>query len=78
MIVMQIKNKLTILTSLISAILAIVSMAVLKSTMGLVVATLIASLIGFAIEDTLVKKGHTKGFWLKRIKPKASRKVISR
>ena len=62
MIMMQIKNKLTIL----------------KSTMGLVVATLIASLAGFIIEDTLVKKGKEKGFWLKRIKPKASRKVISK
>lgn len=78
MIMMQIKNKLTILISFFSAVLAIISMTILKSTMGLIVATLIASLAGFIIEDTLVKKGKEKGFWLKRIKPKASRKVISK
>ena len=66
------------MVSFFSAVLAIISMTILKSTMGLVVATLIASLAGFIIEDTLVKKGKEKGFWLKRIKPKASRKVISK
>ncbi|GKS82431.1 branched-chain amino acid ABC transporter [Ligilactobacillus pabuli] len=78
MIVMQIKNKLTILISILSGIVAVLTMVWLKSTMGLVVATLIASLIGFALEDQLVKKGKTKGFWLKKIKPNAGRKEISK
>ena len=47
--------------------------------MGLIVATLLASFIGFMIEHNIVKKGEAKGnFWLKKIKPKASRKVISK
>ena len=77
MIVMQIKNVLTIFISLLSAVLAIIAMVLIKSTMGLVVATLLASLVGFMVEDYLVKHGHEKGFLLKKIKPKASRKVIS-
>lgn len=78
MIVMQIKNKLTILISILSGIVAVFSMVWLKSTMGLVVATLIASLIGFALEDYFVKKGKNRGFWLKKMKPNAGRKEISK
>lgn len=78
MIVMQIKNVLTILISLLSACLAVIALVTIKSTMGLVVATLIASLVGFFIEDQLVKHGHGKGFLLKKIKPKSTRKVISK
>lgn len=79
MIVMQIRNKLTILVSFISGVIAIVALVTLKSTMGLIVATLLASFIGFMIEHNIVKKGEAKGnFWLKKIKPKASRKVISK
>ena len=74
MIVMQIRNKLTILVSFISGVIAIVALVTLKSTMGLIVATLLASFIGFMIEHNIVKKGEAKGnFWLKKIKPKASR-----
>ncbi len=78
MIVMQIKNVLTIFISLLSAVLAIIAMVLIKSTMGLVVATLLASLVGFMVEDYLVKHGHEKGFLLKRSSLKASRKVISK
>lgn len=78
MIVMQYKNNLTILVSIISGICAIIFMSLLKSTMGLVVATLIASLIGFYLEDRLRKNGRKKGFWLKTLKPKASRKVVTK
>lgn len=69
MIVMQIRNKLTILISAFSAVLAIIFMCLLKSTMGLVIATIIASLTGFAIENYLRKHGREKGFLLKNIKP---------
>jgi 4-azaleucine resistance transporter AzlC len=78
MVIMQVKNKLTIVISLIAGCLAAFFMVVLKGTMGLVVATLLASLVGFAIEDYLVRHGKTNNFWLRRIKPAASRKVISR
>jgi 4-azaleucine resistance transporter AzlC len=78
MIVMQVANRLTILVSFVAGILAIIFMGLLKSTMGLVVSTIIASLFGFAIEDYLVKHGYQKGFLLHKIKPKASRKVISK
>ena len=61
MIVMQIRNKLTILVSFISGVIAIVALVTLKSTMGLIVATLLASFIGFMIEHNIVKKGEAKG-----------------
>src|SRR5699024_9008109 len=60
MIVMQIRNKLTILVSFISGVIAIVALVTLKSTMGLIVATLLASFIGFMIEHNIVKKGEAK------------------
>lgn len=78
MIVMQVANRLTILVSFFAGILAIIFMGLLKSTMGLVVSTIIASLFGFAMEDYLVKHGHQRGILLHKIKPKASRKVISK
>lgn len=78
MIVMQIANRLTIFISFVAGCLAIISMVLLKSTMGLVVSTLLASLLGFVVEDYLVKHGKKKGFWLRKIKPKASRQVISK
>ncbi|WP_057737793.1 AzlC family ABC transporter permease [Liquorilactobacillus uvarum] len=78
MIVMQVANKLTIVVSFVAAVFAIISMVVLKSTMGLVVSTLLASFVGFVTEDYLVKRGKKRGFLLKKIKPKASRSVISK
>ncbi len=78
MIVMQVKNKLSILVSIIAGMIAVLTMVWLKSTMGLVVATVIASLIGFGLEDYLVKKGKRRGFLLKKIKPNAGRKEISK
>lgn len=78
MVVMQIKNKLTVVISIISGCLAAFFIVVLKGTMGLVVATLIASLVGFVIEDYLVKHQKNNSSWLRRIKPAASRNVISK
>ena len=69
MVVMQIRNKLTIIISVVAGVLSIVFMCLLKSTMGLVVATLIASLIGFFVENYLREHGKEKGFLLKNIKP---------
>lgn len=78
MIVMQLGNRLTIFISVFAGCLAAFFMVLLKSTMGLVVSTVIASLAGFMLEDYLVKHGKQRGFWLRKIKPKASRKVISK
>ena len=78
MVVMQIKNRLTILISLIAGCLAAIFIVLLKGTMGLVVATLLASLVGFIIEDYLVKHNRANSSWLRRIKPAASRSVISK
>lgn len=62
MIVMQLKNYLTVAISVVSAVLAIIAMGMLHSTMGLVVATLLASLLGFMIEDHLTKSGKERSF----------------
>lgn len=75
MIVMQLKNRLTILISFVSACFAIIAMCLLKSTMGLIVATLAASLIGFAMEDYLVKHGRERGYLLSKIKRRKKRPV---
>lgn len=75
MIVMQLKNRLTILISFVSACFAIIAMCLLKSTMGLIVATLAASLIGFAMEDYLVKQGRERGYLLSKIKRRKKRPV---
>lgn len=77
MIVMQLKNYLTIIISILSGILAIIFMSLFQSTMGLVVATLLASFVGFIIEHEIVKKGKRNKL-LNTIKPKASRHTISR
>lgn len=68
MIAMQLKNWMTVLISVIAGIFAVIFMLIFKSTMGLIVATLAASLVGFALEDYLVKHGKAKGFLLSRIK----------
>lgn len=74
MIMMQVKNYLTIVIAVLSGIFAIIAMGILQSTMGLVVATLLASLIGFYVEDRLRKADRLHSFWLRRIKPGPSRK----
>lgn len=79
MIVMQLRNRLTLLISLLAGVLAIVALVIMKSTMGLIVATLLASFVGFMIEEKLTKKGTDfSSPWLKRHKPKASKKVVTK
>ncbi|NLR12192.1 branched-chain amino acid ABC transporter permease [Lactobacillus sp. ZJLC3-7] len=73
MIVMQIKNRLTIVICLISGVLAAVCMMLTKSTLGLVISTIIASLIGFALEATLRKK-LPDSHWLWRLRSPGSKK----
>jgi len=73
MIVMQIKNRLTIVICLISGVLAAVCMMLTKSTLGLVISTIIASLIGFGLEATLRKK-LPDSHWLWRLRSPGSKK----
>lgn len=73
MIVMQIKNRLTIVICLISGVLAAVCMMATKSTLGLVISTLIASLIGFLLESTLRKK-LPDSHWLWKLRSPGAKK----
>ncbi len=62
MIIMQVKNRLTILVGLIAAVLAVFFLVLTKSTLGLVISTLISSFIGFALEHYLRKKKPNSRF----------------
>ncbi len=73
MIVMQIKNRLTIVICLISGVLAAVCMMATKSTLGLVISTLIASLIGFLLESTL-RKRLPDSHWLWKLRSPGAKK----
>lgn len=53
MFVMQVKNKLLLVTGLFSGALAVVFMLLLKNTFGLILATVIASLVGFFIDKKI-------------------------
>lgn len=56
MIIMQVKSRLTIFVGIIAAALAAFFLVLTKSTLGLVISTLIASFIGFALEHYLKTK----------------------
>ena len=59
MIVMQVKSRLSFLICILSGVLAAIFMIMTKSTLGLVVSTLLASFIGFITEELLVKHRPT-------------------
>jgi len=75
MIVMQLKSHLTVLICLVSAVLAAFFMIVTKSTLGLVIATIVASLIGFGLEELLQKK-MPNSHWLRRMHSPGSKKSV--
>ncbi|KRN66934.1 hypothetical protein IV80_GL001024 [Pediococcus cellicola] len=56
MIVMQIKTRLILLISVIAGVLATFFMLLTKSTLGLVISTLVASFLGFMIESYVSKR----------------------
>lgn len=79
MVVMQVRNHLTLLICLLSAVLAVFFLVLTKSTLGIVIATLIASFIGFLIENTVRK--HSKDpdsnwFLTKLFRPMATRITV--
>ncbi|AMV69474.1 branched-chain amino acid transport protein [Pediococcus damnosus] len=56
MIVMQLKTRLILLISVVAGVLSAVFMMLTKSTLGLVISTLIASFLGFMIEGYVKKR----------------------
>ncbi|WP_267202375.1 AzlC family ABC transporter permease [Limosilactobacillus kribbianus] len=79
MIVMQVQSHLTLLICLLSAVLAVCFLVLTKNTLGIVIATLIASFIGFMIENAVRK--HSKNpeenwFLTKVFRPIATRTTI--
>ncbi|WP_395320492.1 AzlC family ABC transporter permease [Fructilactobacillus frigidiflavus] len=71
MIVMQVKSYLKILIAFVAAGLAIFFLTLTKSTLGLVCSTLVASFIGFLIDNYLRRrwmKTHHKSRWIKMFK----------
>lgn len=79
MIVMQVRSHLTLLICLLSAVLAVVFLVLTKSTLGIVIATLIASFVGFLIENTVRKhSAHPEANWFlsKLFRPISTRTTV--
>lgn len=79
MIVMQVQNHLTLLISLLSAVLAVCFMVWTKSILGVVLATLAASFTGFLIENTVRRhsaKPDENWFLSKLFRPKITRTTL--
>ena len=79
MIVMQVRNHLSLLISLVSAVLAVIFLSLTKSTLGIIIATLIASFIGFMIENTVRQRSDhpTMPGSCANFRPASSRDTIS-
>lgn len=79
MIVMQVQNHLTFLISLLSAVLAVCFMVWTHSIIGVIIATLIASFVGFLIENTVRQhssKPEENWFLTKIFRPKITRTTV--
>ncbi|MEY8441878.1 AzlC family ABC transporter permease [Lactobacillaceae bacterium 24-114] len=79
MIVVQVRSHLTLLISLLSAGLAVVFLVLTKNTLGIVLATLVASFVGFLIENTVRKysKNPDENWFLSKLfRPKATRITV--
>lgn len=79
MIVMQVQSHLTLLISILSAVLAVVFMVLTKSIIGVIIATLIASFVGFLIENTIRRRSkHPESNWFltKLFRPKITRTTV--
>lgn len=79
MIVMQARNRLTLLIGILSAGFSLIFLTALKSTLGIIVATLLASLIGFGIENRVRHYAkHPNQTWIlgKLFRPLATRRTV--
>lgn len=79
MIVMQVRNHLTLIIALLSAVLSVIFLTLLKSTIGIVVATLLASFTGFLIENQVRKRAkHPNHTWIlgRMMRPEKTRDTV--
>lgn len=79
MIVMQVQSHLTLLISILSAVLAVIFMVLTKSIIGVIIATLLASFTGFLIENTVRRRSnHPESNWFltKLFRPKITRTTV--
>jgi 4-azaleucine resistance transporter AzlC len=79
MIVMQVQSNLTFLMALLSAVLSLVFLTWTKSTLGIVLATVLASLCGFYIESRVRKHSADPNHTLllrKFVRPENTRDTI--
>ena len=67
MVTMQIKRRILFIPVIISAILSITIVVALKSTLGLIIATLLAATAGYMLEK-IIKKRNVKSPMLSKIK----------
>lgn len=74
MIVMQLKEWLLIVICILSGFLAVFFLVLTKSTLGLVISTIVSSLIGFAIEAQ-IRKHNPKSRWIHPMKNPAGAPV---
>ena len=76
---MQMRSHLTLIICLLSAVLAVFFMVITHSIIGVVIATLIASFIGFLIENAVrkhSKKPDDNWFLSKLFRPRATRITV--
>lgn len=79
MLVMQVQNHLTLLVCLLASVLGVYFLVLTKNTIGLIIATLIASFVGFAIENTVRKHSKHPGsnwFLSKLFRPKITKTTL--
>lgn len=79
MIVMQLRSHLALLICLLSAVLSVIFLVLTKNTLGIVIATLISSFVGFLIENTVrehSKQPKNNWFLTKLFRPRATRITI--
>ena len=79
LIVMQVQNHLTLVIGILAAVLGVYFQALTKSTLGIIIATLIASFVGFLIENTVrhhSKHPNSNWFLTKMFRPKITKTTI--
>lgn len=79
MIVMQVQNHLTLVIGILAVVLGVYFQALTKSTLGIIIATLIASFVGFLIENTVrhhSKHPNSNWFLTKMFRPKITKTTI--
>lgn len=79
MIVMQVQNHLSLVIGLLASVLGVYFLALTRSTLGLIIATLAASFVGFLIENTIrhhSKDPNANWFMTKIFRPKITKTTV--